>query len=130
MSQSTKSLMQLERIAQMKSDLEMRHFSAFRQHIEAAQARIDNIKSTHQALYASETDFSVAEARLINALAQDHSRALIAAEHDLAQMRPRYDAARAQAQREFGRAEVIKTLRKNSAADDRDHRVKKQDPTG
>lgn len=111
MSRQADALAALGRLAQIRSDLEMRRFSAFRQHVEAARERIASLEQDLQALYQQDASFSVAEARLANALAQDHSRALIKAERDLGQILPGYEAARAQAVREFGRVEVLKSLR-------------------
>lgn len=125
MSRQTDALSRLERLARLKSDLEMRRFSAFRLHVEAARARITALEQEVQSLYDLPDDFSVAGARLTNALAQGHSRALLRAEGELAQMLPGFDAARVRAQREFGRAEVLGSLRQQSREADRAAREKK-----
>lgn len=114
MNRRTEALARLEQLARLKSDLEMRRFSAFRQSVEAVRARIASIERELRGLYEAPDAFSLSEARLANALAQVHTRALLQAERELSQMLPAFDAARARAQREFGRAEVLGALRRKS----------------
>lgn len=116
MSSKVASLAGLERIARLKSDLEMRRFAAFRAHVEAARARIGQIEHDLQALYQTDAPFSVAEARLVNALAGERSRALFTAECELERMLPGYEQARRAAAREFGRAEAVHGLREDLIA--------------
>ncbi len=119
MSRKTETLGKLERVARLKSDLEMRRFSAFRAHLMAARARVTHLEDELEAVYRSETPFSVAEARLTNALAGEASRALIEAEGELARMLPGFEKARQGAVRAFGRAEALKDLRSAAHEDDR-----------
>ena len=60
--------------------------------------------------YRSTAPLSVAEARIANAQAGRSARELHQAEAEVARMLPRFDAARRDAAREFGRAEVLLTL--------------------
>lgn len=103
-------LARLQRIARIRSDLEMRRFSAFKQHVEAAQRQILAISDELQALYAAPGEFSVPQAIMINAMAQERSRALLRAEQELQKMLPGFEAARSKAAREFGRVEVLGEL--------------------
>lgn len=126
MTSKTASLAGLERIARLKSDLEMRRFAAFRAHVEAARQRIGQIEHELEALYQAETPFSVAEARLVNALAGERSRALLTAERELERMLPGYEQARRAAAREFGRAEAVHGLREDMVAHARLERMRRQ----
>lgn len=111
MSRRTDALDGLGRIARLKSDLEMRRLSAFRAHVEAARDRIAHLENDMDALYRAQDGFSIAEARLANALAGERSRALLKAEQELAHLLPGFEQARQLAAREFGRAEAVKALR-------------------
>lgn len=125
MSRKTDALGKLERIARLKSDLEMRRFSAFRAHLIAARERVTRIEGELEAIYRSDSPFSVNEARLTNAIACEKSQALLTAEADLQQLLPGFDAARQRAMREFGRAEVLKNLHASSAEGDQADRIRK-----
>lgn len=114
MSRKTETLAKLERVARLKSDLEMRRFSAFRNHLVAAQTRVELLGDELEAVYHSDKPFSIAEARLTNALAGEKSRALMQAEAELAHMMPGFEMARRSAARAFGRAEALKGLCKAS----------------
>ncbi len=129
MSRKTEALGKLQRLAQLRSDLEMRRFSAFRAHVTAARARVSALEENLQAIYQSPTAFSVPEARLANALAGECSRALLRAEADLQQMLPAFDAARQAATREFGRAEVLKSLQQETLDEERQLAAKKSNST-
>ena len=119
MSRKTEMLGKLERVARLKSDLEMRRFSAFRAHLMAARARVEDLGDELEAVYRSDNPFSVAEARLTNALAGETSRALIKAEGELARMLPGFEKAMHSAARAFGRAEALKDLRSAAHDDDK-----------
>ena len=119
MSRKTEMLGKLERVARLKSDLEMRRFSAFRAHLMAARARVEDLGDELEAVYRSDSPFSVAEARLTNALAGETSRALIKAEDELARMLPGFERAMQSAARAFGRAEALKNLRSAARDDDK-----------
>lgn len=125
MSREIQRLAGLGRIARLKADLEMRHFAAYRAHVEAARHRVGQLEEDLRALYLAETPFSIAEAKLANAMAGERSRALAEAEHELARMLPGYEQARQAAAREFGRAEAIRRIRDDLAAEARLHRQRK-----
>ncbi|KGJ06270.1 hypothetical protein SAMN04487972_10411 [Paracoccus halophilus] len=110
----TKALGRLERIARLKSDIEMRRFSAFRSHLVEARARMMQIEQELAAIHQSDAAFSVSEARLTNALACEKIRDLLAAEEEVRRLLPGFEAARGRALREFGRAEALNSLRKSS----------------
>lgn len=109
----------LERLARLKSDIEMRHFSAWRAQLVAAEARVAELRAELEHIHDTDAAFSVAEARLANALAAECGRALQRAEDDLDRMRPGFDAARAAAMREFGRSEVLSALLARAEAERR-----------
>ena len=67
-------------------------------------------KRPRTALVRSTAPLSVAEARIANAQAGRSARELHQAEAEVARMLPRFDAARRDAAREFGRAEVLLNL--------------------
>lgn len=106
-------LAELQRLAQLKSDLEMRRFSAFRSRVDVAQAQIRAIEQDLRDIYASKGEFSIEEARLANALAGERSRALLRAELALEQMLPSFEVARQAAVSEFGRVEVLRSVRQD-----------------
>lgn len=104
-------LSDLQKIAKLKSDLEMRRFSAYRASVVATKARITALRQGLDELYDQAQDFSIAGARLVNALAHEKMRALQEEERQLNHMMPGYEAARQLALREFGRAETLHQLR-------------------
>lgn len=105
----------LFRVAQLKSDLELRKFSAFRGHVVAMETRIDRIRGELSDLCASAAPDSLADLRAAAAIAGRNADALMRAEAELARMRPNFDAARAKAVREFGRAQVLSHLKAGAA---------------
>lgn len=109
-------LARLQKLAQLKSDLEMRRFSAYRARVEVVQGQIRTIQQDLQAVYASTSAFSIEEARLANALAGERSRALLRAEQALQQILPGFEVARQAAIREFGRVEVLRSVREDLLA--------------
>ncbi|MBT0780135.1 hypothetical protein [Paracoccus sp. pheM1] len=125
MRQDRDALAGLERIARLKADMEMRRLAAFRAHVEATRHRIGQLETELQAIYRADQPFSVAEARLTNALAGERSRALLAAEEELARILPGYELARQAAAREFGRGEAVQALRKDLEAQARRDRARR-----
>lgn len=119
MSQKTVSMSRLQRLAQLKSDIEMKRFSAYRSHVAAVKERIAAIEQDLQAIYRSDAAFSVEEARLANAFAGEKSRALLGAESQLRQMLPGFEVARAAAMREFGRVQVLQSLQRDMVEDEK-----------
>lgn len=103
-------LAQLERIARIKAERELKRFAAFSVHMTQAQTRADAMRTALDQSYRSTAPLSVAEARIANAQAGRSARELHQAEAEVARMQPRFDAARRDAAREFGRAEVLLNL--------------------
>lgn len=125
MTGKAEQISRLQGLAQLKSDLEMRRFSAYREHVVAARSRIAAIEQELQAVFHSAQAFSIQEARLANALAGEHSRALVQAERDLQQILPGFESARRAALREFGRVEVLKSIRTSLLDEARQKSLKK-----
>jgi hypothetical protein len=103
-------LAQLERIARIKAERELKRFAAFSLHMTQAQNHVGAMRTALDQSYRSTAPLSVAEARIANAQAGRSARELHQAEAEVARMLPRFDAARRDAAREFGRAEVLLTL--------------------
>ena len=112
-------LAQLERIARIKAERELKRFAAFSLHMKQAQHRADAMRTALDQSYRSTAPLSVAEARIANAQAGRSARELNQAEIEVARMQPRFDAARRDAAREFGRAEVLLNLSALRRADEK-----------
>ena len=112
----TDKLAQLERLARIKADRELKRFAAFSLHMRQAQGQAEAMRMALDQSYRSLAPLSVAEARIANAQAGRSARDLRQAEQELARMQPRFEAARRDAAREFGRAEVLLTLAAQSRA--------------
>lgn len=116
----------LERLARLRADRELRQFAAMRQHHAGLQARIATLEAEVLAGYPAAGGFSLAEARRSHAMTRAAAQDLRRAEDEMLALRPRFEAARQQAVREFGRAEVLAHLRGQAAAGrkaDRDARA-------
>lgn len=107
---TAQKLAQLERIARLKAEQELKRLAAFSQHMGAARQKADAMREALDQSYRSVAPLSVAEARMANAQAGRAARELRLADQDLARMKPRFDAARKDAAREFGRAEALLEL--------------------
>ncbi|MDO5704152.1 MAG: hypothetical protein Q4G49_03645 [Paracoccus sp. (in: a-proteobacteria)] len=105
-----KQLQQLEKVARIKADLELRKFAAFNAHVTAARANIASLEAALQQSYRATAPLAVSEARMANAQAGRAAREIRKATADLERMMPRFEAARATASREFGRAEALYNL--------------------
>ncbi|QRZ13237.1 hypothetical protein JWJ88_00825 [Paracoccus methylovorus] len=127
MTRNRDALAGLERIARLKADVEMRRLAAFRAQVEAVRHRIGQLEAELETTYRADQPFSIAEARMTNAMAGERSRALLAAEEELARILPGYELARQAAAREFGRGEAVHSLRKNLAAQIRKDRIRRGD---
>ena len=103
-------LAQLERIARIKAERELKRFAAFSLHMTQARNNAAAMRTALDQSYRSTAPLSVAEARIANAQAGRSARDLRQAEAEVARMQPRFDAARRDAAREFGRAEVLLNL--------------------
>lgn len=107
----------LERVAKLRSDIEMKKFSVFRGRVNTARAKIAQMEDSLQDLYEVPAAFSVAEARLTNALTIDRVHAIAREEAHLARLLPAFEMARQAAVKEFGRVEVLRKLHDNLSAE-------------
>ncbi len=112
----------LERLARLRADRELRQFAGFRQHMAGLQTRIATLEGEVLAGYPAGGGFSLAEARRSHAMTRAAAQDLRRAEDELLALRPRFEAARQQAMREFGRAEVLAHLRAKAVSDRRARR--------
>lgn len=119
MTRQSDKLAQLERIARLKAERELKRFAAFNLHMKQAQTQAAAMRTALDQSYRSTAPLTVAEARIANAQAGRSARDLHQAEAEVARMQPRFEAARRDAVREFGRAEVLLTLSAQSRADER-----------
>lgn len=110
------TLAQLERIARIKAERELKRFAAFSLHMKHAQGQAEAMRTALDQSYRGLAPLSVAEARIASAQAGRSARELRQAEQELARMQPRFEAARRDAAREFGRAEVLLNLSAQSRA--------------
>lgn len=125
MTDPVKQLKRLEELARLRSDIEMRRFSAFRANVAAARDRIEGINQDLGRLYQVPDEFTVANAKLTNALTLDKLHTLRIEEQQLQRMLPGFEAARAAAVKEFGRCEVIGQLRDRLIAERKRDRQRK-----
>ena len=115
-------LKQLEHIARLKAELQLKSFAAFNAHMAAARQRISLLETTLTQSYDSKAPLSLPEARVANAQAGRAARELRHASQEMQRLQPRFDLARQQAAREFGRAEALLGLEQNA----RDQRKKER----
>ncbi|NHF73152.1 hypothetical protein [Paracoccus xiamenensis] len=107
---SAKELEQLARLAQIRSDAELKRFAAFRAHVDAATTQRQQMRQKLAYIYESEAAFSIAEARLANQEAGQLGHGISQLDRDLERLRPGFDTARQRAILEFGRVQVLKAL--------------------
>lgn len=107
MVKQAQQLAALERIARLKAERELKKFAAFSQHMIAARQRVEALEAALEQSYRSVAPLTVAEARMANAQAGRSARELRKADLELNRMKPRFEQARRDAAREFGRAEVL-----------------------
>ena len=119
---SDAQLQALGRVAQLKSDLELKKFSAFRSHVVALEGRIAAIRDELSTLSAGDAPGTLDDLRAAAAVAGRNAEALLRAEAELARMRPGFEAARLRAVREFGRTQVLSRIRTEAAEDRRARR--------
>lgn len=112
----------LARLARLRADRELRKFAAFRVHMDGIEAQRRRAEADLLAGYDQDGEFSVVEARRSHALTRAAALDLRRIEGELAGLRPRFEAARLQALREFGRAEVLAGLHDDSCAEVRSRR--------
>lgn len=112
----------LARLARLRSDQELRHFAELRQQMAGLEGRIASLEGEVLAGYPAEGGFSLAEARRSHAMTRAAAQDLRRQEEALLTLRPRFEAARQQAVREFGRAEVLAQLQGRAVAEHRTRR--------
>lgn len=112
----SEQLAALEKIARMKAERELKKFAAFSSHMLSAQHRSSALRAALEQSYHSAAPLSVSEARMANAQAGRAARDLRRSEHEIQRLMPKFEAARRDAAREFGRAEVLLSLTEKSKA--------------
>lgn len=105
-----RKISELERLARLRADRELKKYAAFRAHVEAAQKVVSSARKAMEQSYRSTAPLTVSEARMANAQAGRSARDLRRAEMELQRMKPRFEQARLAAAREFGRAEALRDL--------------------
>ena len=110
MKKSAKQLEQLARLAQIRSDTELKRFAAFRAHVDAIATQRQEMREKLVAVYARVEALSIVEARLANQTAGQLARGAARLDAELDRLRPGFDIARQRAVREFGRVQVLKKL--------------------
>lgn len=112
-----KQLQQLEQIARLRADRQLKTFAAFNAHMTAARQRIVSLQSALSQSYDSTAPLTLPEARLATAQAGRAARELRHADQEMQRMLPRFQIARQQAAREFGRAEALLGLRQDEVSE-------------
>lgn len=118
-----RQLAALEQIARLKAERELQRFAAFSAHMIAARQKADALGLALEQCYSSVAPLGISEARMANAQAGRAARELRRADAELARLRPRFEEARKDAAREFGRAEVLLELARRAAARDEKPRL-------
>ncbi|TJZ92552.1 hypothetical protein FA743_06710 [Paracoccus gahaiensis] len=108
-------LRQLERIARLRAERELKSFAAFNAHMIRARLQVDGLRVALAQSYDSSAPLTLPEARLANAQAGRAARELRHADQELQRLTPKFEIARQQAAREFGRAEVLARLQQDAA---------------
>ncbi|MBU2956829.1 hypothetical protein Q4511_14905 [Paracoccus sp. 1_MG-2023] len=108
-------LTQLERIARIKAERQLKTYAAFAAHVTAAQNRIEAARESLRQSYDTTAPLTLPEARTANAQAGRSARELAHADQELQRMLPRFEVVRQQAAREFGRAQVLADLARSEA---------------
>lgn len=103
-------LAELAQIGRLKADRELKRLSALNQHMIASRQRVADLIESIEAARQDRAPASVEQARLANFQAGKTARDLTAAEAELAHLTPRYEAARQNAAREYGRYLALQQL--------------------
>lgn len=103
-------LAQLARLADLKSEMELKRFAAFSGNVAAARQQIAEAEAVIAGCYAAAAPLTLAEARIASAEAGAAARRAEQARRELEQMLPRFDLARQRAMREFGRAVALRDM--------------------
>ncbi|MFD1796700.1 glycoside hydrolase family 92 protein [Paracoccus aurantiacus] len=110
MKMNAAQMKQLAKLAQIRSDAELKRFSAFRAHMDTVLAERRAVGEKLALSYSRHDAFSVAGARLASQESGRLAGARLHLDAEIARLTPGFDAARKKAAREFGRVEVLKTL--------------------
>ena len=113
----------LAKLAEIRSDIELKRFAAFRRHVDtlAMQQAEHRVRIGH--LFAQEEAFSVDAVRLASLEAGRLAREISRLDTELDRLRPGFEVARDRALREFGRVRALERL----AAGAREERRRKVD---
>ena len=126
MSRTTNRLGQLERLARIKADRELRRYSAFRAQADAMRQHVDGFRDDlAQAVSVPGSD-APSQWQFAVALVGYRADQLPRAEQELDRLRPGLDAARAAATTAFGRAEALAQLRRMTLQKDRQDRQRRE----
>ena len=110
MSKESDNLAKLARLAQIRSDLELKRFAAFRAHVTAVTTELQAHRDTLSDLYNRAESFSLEGARLANLDSGRLAQKINQLETELARLTPGFDQARHRAVQEFGRLQVLGSL--------------------
>ncbi|MEO1912117.1 MAG: hypothetical protein ABGX10_17055 [Paracoccus sp. (in: a-proteobacteria)] len=102
-----KQLAQLEALARIRAERQLKSFAAFAAHMTAAHQHAEALRNSLAQSYASVAPLTIPEARAANAQAGRAARELRHADREMQQLQPRFEAARKVAATEFGRAEAL-----------------------
>ncbi len=125
MGMNSHKLAALERVARLRSDMELRKFAAFRAHISALNMRIDTLRAALATGLAEDVSTDLTQMRTAAMRAGCDIRQLMDAQHELASLSDRFERSRNAAAREFGRARVVGQLRERALRDERAVRLPK-----
>lgn len=114
MKKTGKQLERLGQLAQIRSDIELKRFAAFRLHMDSLAAHCLQMRERLKTVYTHDTAFSVPEAQLANREAGRLAMGAAQLQTEMDRLRPSFDFARQRALREFGRVQVLERLAKEA----------------
>lgn len=110
MKKKIQMLTRLAKLADMRADIELKRFAAFRNHVDAVGRQLTEHQNRLGHLFAQDDAFLVAGARLASMEAGRLASEIGRLDAELVRLRPGFDAARDRAMREFGRARALEQL--------------------
>ena len=110
MQRKAQMLSKLAKLAEIRSDTELRRFAAFRSHIDALTVQQVEARSRLAGLFVQDDAFSIEGARMANQEAGRLAREGARLDAELDRLRPGYDVARQRAMREFGRVRALEQI--------------------
>lgn len=119
MSRTTDKLGQLERLARIKADRELRRYAAWHSQADAMQRQVDVVRDELAQAVAAPADGGPGQWQLATAVVGYRAGQLHRAEDELTRLRPGLEAARATAAKAFGRAEALGQLRRMTLSAER-----------